>query len=264
MLTADSADKIATFKVAFLTVASIFVMGYLNALALNTYDLGAMITPQTGNVIWLGINAVSGYWVNFIENLALFLGFVGGVIFALFTLNIFKNKVMQFFYNWTVFIFPIILYPLALRYVVPPFVSFFALGFAAGAALEFFRKLYHLEINNAMATGNARFFGLHFAHGFLENNKPDIKRKERFTFFLFFLCLFAFALGAYLYGMLGRLDYSLSLGYYIGIGSSEYSRLLFGLSEEARYEMAQSNIIRIIGLFVICIIPYFFCPKAKK
>jgi uncharacterized membrane protein YoaK (UPF0700 family) len=280
MLTADVNDKSASFKVAFLTAASIFIMGYLNALALNTYDLGTMITPQTGNVIWLGLNAAMGYWGYFLENLGLFLGFIGGAIFALFTQNSFKNKNAQFYYNWTVFVLPIMLYPLVLQYVAAPWISFTILGFAAGAALGFFRKMYHLEINNAMATGNVRFLGLHFAGAFIKKNK-----KEMSTFLIFLTCVIAFAGGAFAYGMLARLDYTLDLGVYLGFGHVNYGyevvegygyfiqsvrelgegygfdRLTLGL--ERTNQAISSNVIRIAGLAVFCIIPYFFNPKSK-
>jgi len=284
MLTADQNNKSATFKVAFMTAASIFVMGYLNALALNTYDLGTMITPQTGNVIWLGLNAAMGYWGYFLENLGLFLGFIGGAIFALFTQNSFKNKSAQFYYNWTVFALPIMLYPLVLQYVASPWISFTVLGFSAGATLGFFRKMYHEEINTSMATGNVRFLGLHFAGAFIKKNK-----KAMSSFFIFLTCVLAFAGGAFLYGTLARLDYSLDLGIYLGLGYAGYTyeyvahavdygyyiqslrelgtgygldRLSLGLDDRSS-QVITSNVIRIVGLALMCIIPYFFNPKNK-
>lgn len=259
MLTADSADRVGTFKVAFMTGASLFVMGYLNGLAQNTYDLGIMITPQTGNVIWMGLNAGWGYWGLFIENLSLFFGFMIGAAFALFTQNSFKNKSFQFYYNWSVFALPIMLYPFIMQYVVPPFLSYLLLGFASGAALGFFRKMYHMEINNAMATGNVRFLGLHFAGAFIKRNKKEIG-----TFWIFFACVFLFAGGAFLYALFARMDYNLGLeggGMLIGLGdaASRIHRQALGLG--VHDFQATSNIIRVIGLMVICIIPYFFCPK---
>jgi len=265
MLTADSLDKKATFRVAFLTGASLFIMGYLNGYALNTADLGAMITAQTGNVVWLGLNAAAGYWVYFLENLGLFFGFVVGIIFALYTQNSFKNKSTQFYYNWTVFILPVLFYPLVLQYVAPPFVSFFVLGFASGAALGFFRKMYHLEINNAMATGNVRFFGLHFAGAFMKKNKKEVS-----TFWIFFVCTFLFAFGAFVYATLARLDYNLGLDIHLGLGYyrefADHSRFYrtLGLGYERGYViLVASNVARIIGFIVICLIPYFFCPTPR-
>jgi len=261
MLIADSADRVATFKVAFMTGASIFIMGYLNAYALNTNDLGVMVTPQTGNIIWLGLNLASGYWEYFFQNLGLFFGFMGGAVFALYTQSLFKNKTLQFYYNWSVFVLPVILYPLIMQYVIPSFISFFVIGFASGAALGFFRKMYHMEINNAMATGNVRFLGLHFAGAFLKKNQKEVA-----TFWVFFTCVFLFAAGAFIYANLARIDHNLGVqgnGVIIGLGDHYVRdfRQTLGLSEY-RIDIVTSNIARFIGLVVFCVIPYFFCPKS--
>jgi uncharacterized membrane protein YoaK (UPF0700 family) len=274
MLTADSNDRKNTFKVAFLTMASIFVMGYLNALALNTYALGMMITPQTGNVIWMGIFAASGYWREFIETLGLFFGFMGGAVFALFTQNLFKNKSSQFYWNWTFFALPIALYPLLMQYVLPTAVSLILLGFAAGATLGFFRKAYHMEINTSMATGNVRFLGLHFAQAFL-HKKTKGDKKEIKTFWIFFVAVFSFAFGAFLYAIFARIDVALAHEVSIGIGDAPVTlryvgermteRLTLGIAHggyENPLPADGPNLIRVIGLWAICIIPYFFCPKA--
>ncbi|MCL2857493.1 MAG: DUF1275 domain-containing protein [Oscillospiraceae bacterium] len=261
MLTADSADRVATFKVAFMTGASIFVMGYMNGLSLNTNDLGVMMTPQTGNIIWLGLNAASGYWQYFFENLGLMFGFMGGAVFALFTQSLFANKKSQFFFNWSIFAIPMVLYPLVMQYVVYPLISFMIIGFASGAALGFFRKMYHMEINNAMATGNVRFLGLHFAGAFIKKNKKEVT-----TFWIFFACVFLFAAGAFLYAILAQMDNNLGLegaGRIIGLGdhSNQIPRQTLGLGEY-RIDIVSSNIARFIGLIVICVIPYFFFPKS--
>jgi uncharacterized membrane protein YoaK (UPF0700 family) len=272
MLTADSADKKNTFRVAFLTAASIFVMGYLNALALNTYDLASMITPQTGNVIWMGIFLVSGYWAYFIETLGLFFGFMGGAVFALFTQNLFRNKTNQFFWNWSSFVLPIIIYPIFLKYVVPAPISFAILGFAAGATLGFFRKMYHMEINTSMATGNVRFLGLHFAQAFLKKDTRGEKTEVK-TFWIFFIAVFAFMFGAVLYSVLARVDAGITpyINLSIGFVEGATERLTLGMSEirYGRYGMylppvGSTNVFRVVGLIVICLIPFLFCPKYKK
>jgi len=266
MLVADSTSRVDTFKIAFITGASIFVMGYLNGLALDTYGLAAMISAQSGNVIWMGLNAAGGYWQAFGENLGLFFGFAGGAAFALFTQKLFSERPKQFFYNWTVFCVPIIIYPFFLQYVVPGFIALIVLGFVCGAALGFFRKMYHLEINNAMATGSARFVGLHAAGAVAKKSK-----QEAFSLFLFFMCVFLFAAGAALYVVLAKADYNLAeggmrvgLGYYghvgrlsLGLGYSD----IVGQHGVGVSRSTPSNIVRVIGLIAICIIPYFFCPK---
>jgi len=263
MLTADPANRVATFKVAFMTCASLFILGFINALAINTRDLGLMITPQSGNVIWIGINAAAGYWPLFFDNLGLFFGFVVGVIFGFLTKECFKGSPLQFYFKWSMFVIPTMLYPLVLQYVVPSVISFFVLGFACGCVLEFFRKLYSLEINNAMATGNVRFFGLAFAGAFIKRNQ-----KEIITFWLFLLCIILYAGGAFVYTKLALLDYNLGVdgnGFIIGLGDHAarvFRRHTLGYGEY-RVDVVSSNIARFIGLVVACVIPYFFCPKTE-
>ena len=272
MVTAAPTDKKGTFRVAFLTTASLFIMGYLNALALNTYALGAMITAQTGNVIWLGINAGSGYWTYFFENMGLFLGFMIGAVFALFTQSLFENKTTQFYWNWTFFAAPIALYPIVLQYILHPALSFAVLGFSAGATLGFFRKMYHLEMNTSMATGNVRFLGLHFAQAFIKKDTKGDK-KEIASFWLFFLAVFAFAFGAFIYVIFARIDATLATDINIGLGTYRegypaLQRLTLGIGDLAygRYRTpylpsTSTNVVRIVGLLIFCIIPYFFVPN---
>jgi len=272
MLTADSNDSKNTFKVAFLTMASIFIMGYLNALALNTHALGMMITPQTGNVIWMGIYAATGEWHYLLETLGLFFGFMGGAVFALFTQNLFKKKETQFFWNWTFFVVPIAIYPFALQYVVPPVVALILLGFAAGATLGFFRKAYHMEINTSMATGNVRFLGLHFAQAFL-HKKTKGDKKEIKTFWIFFVAVFSFAFGAFFYVIFARIDAGLASELNLRLGSapgplrSGYDAVgrIVGVSYDRAVPIPADgpNIVRAIALVAFCIIPYFFCPKVS-
>ena len=270
MLTADSNDRKNTFKVAFLTIASIFIMGYLNALALNTHALGMMITPQTGNVIWMGIYAGTGQWGYFLETLGLFFGFMGGAVFALFTQNLFTKKTTQFIWNWTFFIIPILAYPFVLQYVVPPIVALTLLGFAAGATLGFFRKVYHMEINTSMATGNVRFLGLHFAQAFL-HKKTKGDKKEIKTFWIFFVAVLAFAVGAFFYVIFARIDAGLANDLSLRLGTAPgplregYDAVgrIIGISYDRAYPIPADgpNLVRAIGLVVFCIVPYFFCPK---
>jgi len=263
MLQADPANKGETFRVAFMTCASLFVLGYINALAINTRDLGLMITPQSGNVVWIGINAGAGYWPLFFDNLGLFFGFTVGVIFGFLTKDCFKDSAIQPYFKWSMFVLPLVIYPVFMQYVIPSIISFFVLGFACGVVLEFFRKLYHLEINNAMATGNVRFFGLAFAGAFIKKNK-----KEIITFWLFLLCILLYAGGAFVYTKLSLLDYNLGYdgnGFVVGLGDAShrvFRRHTLGYGEY-RTDIVTSNIARFVGLYVACIVPYFFLPKNK-
>jgi len=249
MSSRGSKEKIADFQIAFITIASIYIMGYINAYALNTRDLGLLVTPQTGNIIWMGINAASGNWRVFIDNLGLFFGFIIGAIFVIYTRTVFKNKSSQFYFDWSIFVIPTILYPLVLQFVVPSYVSLFILGFSSGVALGCFRQVYSLDINNAMATGNVRFIGVHFAGAVLKKNK-----KELFNLWIFFLCVFMFAAGAFCYTKFAQMDNYLcdtGKGYILGIADNNI-------------DTVPCNIVRVIGLIVICLIPYFFYPQGTN
>jgi len=220
-------EKRATFKVAFITSSTLFIMGYVNALALTTEQLGMMVTPQTGNVIWMGLNPAFGNWSGFLSNLALFFSFIFGCAFAYLNQGLFKNKTTQFFFSWTLFALPIAIYPFLIPHISSQ-VAFILMGLSAGFGVGFFRKMYHLEINNAMATGNVRFIGTWFSEVFVRGQK-----KSLFTLVLFILCVFLFGFGAFVYGIILNLDLN---------GAANFS-------------------IVPIALIVFCIIPCFFAPK---
>jgi len=223
-------EKSNVTRIALITWSSIFVMGYMNGFARATASdtLGALVTPQTGNVIAIGENLADGNMANLTWNLTLFLGFIIGVILPLFLANIMKNKTTQFIFNWTIFALPYALYPFYASAISKP-VAFLILGIASGLGLGFFRQIYHLDINNAMATGNVRFLGIWFGEAFLKRSRTD--KKEVFTFCIFFICVFLFGLGAFL------------------------ARLADGGQPVAGLSLAH------LLLIVFCIIPYFFAPK---
>ncbi|MCL1925049.1 MAG: DUF1275 domain-containing protein [Defluviitaleaceae bacterium] len=242
MITASETNKWATHKVAFLTLATIFIMGYLNALALRTVDITTMITAQSGNIVWLGMDftqAAMGYgeWISFFQRISLFIGFATGSAIGLLTKDIFKdNKRIQFYYDWTLFAAPIALYPILLQYNVPPIISIFILGFSSGATLRFFRKLYHLDINTSMATGSAMFVGMQFVEFIKSKDK-----KELFTFFLFLAAVLTFSLGSGIYQLLHNIQYP-------------------NVSSPGASIISLTN----IALIIFCIIPYFFFPSNGK
>ena len=192
----------SVLKVALLTFATIFIMGYINGYALNTPQLGMLVTPQTGNVIQFGLNTANGNFLALSKNIALFLGFVGGVIFALLTQNIFNNKIMQFFYNWSCFALPYALYPVYGEFV-GSHIGLLVLAFASGAGLGFFRKIFHLDINNAMATGNVRMLGVWFGEAYVK--KARTEKQEVFTFMIFLICVLLFAGGAFCFAVANKL-----------------------------------------------------------
>ena len=247
-------ENIAAFKVAFPVFCSIFIMGYVNGIAVHTDHLGAFVTPQTGNVLWIGFHASLGHWSLLAENLGLFFGFISGIIFSMFTNNIFKNKTFQYCFNWSIFAVIVSLYPFVVQYRLHTVLAFYLLGFASGSALTCFRKVFHLDINSAMATGNVRFLGVHFAGAFLKKNKAELS-----NFIIFILCVFLFAFGSFVYGKMylfdyaaGRVDYSAAAEYFY----VDYSRIYV---ERVRHidTLSATN----FALVFFCIIPYFFATK---
>ena len=241
-------EKRAAFNIAFVTVASVFIMGYVNAISISlardsaTYDwfLGAMITAQTGNLAWMGIRLASGQWAEFFVTVLLFLGFVIGNIYGYALKDKFKSKAVQFYFNWLSFVLPLVLFPFYFRFINTE-IGMFILGFAAGTALSCFRQLYHLDINNAMATGSARFFGVWLYEAFCKKVKAD---KAVFTFLLFTLLVVAFVGGAAVYTLFSQLGVMVSGVWPIIAGQSPN----FYVTE--------------LALIVICIIPMFFTPCA--
>lgn len=244
----SKAQKRAAFCTAFITASTIFIMGFVNGMALHTYQLSAMVTAQSGNVIWMGLNPVfaltqdSSYWASFASTLMLFFGFVFGCGFAVMTLAKFTNKLHQFFFNWAFFALPVALYPFYMQFINSQF-AFLMMGLSAGFGVGFFRRMYHLDqINNAMATGSVRFLGVHFAGAFLKKNKAEL-----FTLWIFVICVLMFSLGAALFAFASHLDYS------TGIVSEQVHRL-FVRQDHALFSITH------ITLLVICVIPMFFAP----
>jgi len=234
--------KKAAFNTAFITAATIFIMGYMNGMALHTYQLRAMVTAQSGNVIWMGLNPALGNWSAFGANLLLFFGFIFGCGFAIMTLDKFKNKMTQFTFNWSLFALPVALYPFYMQFI-NSHIAFLVMGLSAGFGVGFFRRMYHIDqMNNAMATGSVRFVGVHFAGAFLKKNKDEL-----FTLWIFIIAVAMFSLGAAAFAIASNFDYSL------GIISEPISR--YFIREEAAL-LSITNVVMV----VICIVPCFFAP----
>ena len=226
------------FKVACTVWASIFIMGFINAFSLSLirqyyYDdwlLGAMLTPQTGNLVWMGKHLASGNWAGLLTTIMLFVGFGAGNIFGFYHKSKFADKRKQFFFSWTCFILPIIIFPVYMHFIGTN-IAMFIMGFAAGTGLSLFRQVYHLDVNNAMATGNARFMPLWFWRACIRRDRTA--DKEVFTFVLFTVCILSFVFGASLYTLASK----------------------FGPTGIANFYISE------FVLIVVCLIPYSFAPK---
>jgi hypothetical protein len=281
----QNTDKKWLFKLAFVTLWSIFVMGYINGMAINSVYMGVPVTPQTGNIIWMGLFPAFANWWAFGQTLILWGAFMGGAIVALYTGGLFKNPKVQFFYAWSTFAIPVVLYTMLLQHQTTA-MGFILLGFASGTTLGFFRRVYHVDqLNTAMATGNARFVGLHLARIFTTKD-GTAKRKEVKTFIIFFLAIFAFAFGAYLYGMAFRMDAYLLGGdalaqyaRFVGDGPAMFGEHMVGTTYYLTHGFGVENgfgaiyfdhpeysgfNFRNIALIVFCVIPYFFFPRGAR
>ena len=223
----DKAQKTLAFKTAFITGATIFIMGYVNGMSIHTEQLGAMVTAQSGNVVWMGLNPAFGQWDRFASNLMLFFGFIFGCGFGFMNQNLIKHKTVQFFFNWSLFSLPLILFPFYTAHVSSQ-IAFLLMGLSAGFGCGFFRKMYHLDINNAMATGSVRFLGIYFGEAVI--NK---KKKEFFTLGLFAICVVLFSAGAFLFGISLNMDLA---------GTTDFSMVT-------------------ASLITICLLPCLFAPK---
>ena len=242
-------EKRAAFNIAFVTTASVFIMGYINGLSLSFAREASeyawlldqtMITAQTGNLAWMGKHLAEGNWYPFFRTIMLFLGFVIGNIYGYALKDKFKSKAVQFYFNWVSFVLPLILFPFYFRFI-DTWTALLILGFAAGTALSCFRQLYHLDINNAMATGSARFFGVWAYEAFMKKKKAE---KALFTFLLFTLLVVAFVGGAAVYTLFSQLGVLVSNVWPTIAGQSPN----FYVSE--------------LAFIIICIIPMFFTPCA--
>jgi len=230
----------AAFNTAFITAATIFIMGYVNGLALHTSQINAMVTAQSGNIVWLGLNPAFGYWSAFLGNIALLFGFVFGCGFAIMTLDKFKKKGTQFAFNWALFALPVALYPFYMQFI-NTHIAFLLMGLSSGFGVGFFRRMYHIDqMNNAMASGSVRFLGVHFAGGFLKKNKEEL-----FTLWIFVIAVAMFSFGAAAFAFAASADYSLGI-------------LAEPIARDFAREYAPLLSVTNITLIVLCIIPCFF------
>ena len=74
-------DKKWPLKLAFVTLWSIFVMGFINGMSINSVYMGVPVTPQTGNIIWMGLFPAFGNWWAFGQTLILWGAFMNPTTF---------------------------------------------------------------------------------------------------------------------------------------------------------------------------------------
>ena len=191
------------------------MLGYINAHAV-LFDVGAFVSPQTGNLINMAIRLAQGDMQGLIITLLIFGGFFLGAFLATYVLAKSKNIKMGFYIQWSVFFIPILinflfLDSIALRLMI------FNYSFVSGAALCFFRKIGDIEVNNSIVTGNMRFMGnALFEVTFFKN------RKKRAIFWAFTLATFLFFLGSLVMALLSDLGRNNALLVLVAIGTLPY------------------------------------------
>jgi len=187
-------------RIALITCFSTFILGYMNA-HVALFDVGAFVSPQTGNLINMAIRLGRGDIGGLIITLLIFGGFFIGCYFSTTIMGTIKDKKKEFFIQWSIFYIPILL-NLIFIHVIHIWLLIFSLSFISGAALCFFRKIGDIEINNNIVTGNMRFIGNALFDMTVRKNKA-----KRVIFWTYGVATFLFFFGALvmtlLYG-LGR------------------------------------------------------------
>jgi len=171
--------------------------------------------------------------------LALFLGFVIGNIYGFQLKDVFSSKAAQHIFSWSSFVLPLILFPFY-WWRLPEWLVVMILGFCAGNALSFFRQVYHLDLNNAMSTGNARLTGVWFYEAFLK--KSDKDKKALFNFVVFILAVLVYVLGSALCTALANPAIKPLSANFMGHPFTAFD----------------------LGFIIVCVIPYFFLPVSGK
>jgi uncharacterized membrane protein YoaK (UPF0700 family) len=191
-------------RTAFITCFSTFILGYLNAYSL-LFRNASLVSPQTGNLVNLGIRLSQGNTEGLLNNLMLFGGFAVGCFIAPWVASKISNKKKEFFISWTIFAIPAWL-NLLLMGSIPPALSIFTLSFTSGIGLCFFRKIGKLDLNNNIMTGNLKnMFGTLFEVTILKN-----KEKSK-NFILYAVTILLFFIGALVAGLVSKAGESSTL-----------------------------------------------------
>ncbi|MCL2171575.1 MAG: DUF1275 domain-containing protein [Defluviitaleaceae bacterium] len=215
-------SKSNIWRVGFITLASTFILGFLNG---HTQSLReAFVSPQTGNLINLGLDIANADIPAIITGSLMFSAFVLGCIIAHLFIRRKIAPRLEFFLGWSLFVLPIFIYLIFEQYFSDNGIIFL-LSCASGIALGFFRKIGHVELNNNIVTGNMRFLGINLVESLLTRDGTRIR-----AFWIYFAGIFAFFLGALICGLILRagemaafwaLSAFMVAPYFVGIGISE-------------------------------------------
>lgn len=191
-------------RMALITCFSTFILGYLNAHSI-VYSNGSLISPQTGNLITLGIKISMGKITELTNNFMLFIGFGIGCLVSIGIVKLVKNKRTEFFISWSIFSMSIWLNLLFMN-SLSSYVRIFILSFLSGIGISFFRKIGTLDLNSCIMTGNLKnmYTALCESTFLKENKKIRVCLTYAGIILLFFL-------GAFVLGSMNGLGERLTL-----------------------------------------------------
>jgi len=131
-------DKKQT-RLNLITVFAAFILGYMNSYGV-LFDTGALVSPQTGNLINMALSLNEGNMARFLNTLLIFGGFFVGCMFSTWLTGKIKGKRREFFITWSIFFGPILLNWIFIDYVTPR-MAMLGLSFISSVGLCFFRKV---------------------------------------------------------------------------------------------------------------------------
>lgn len=186
------------------TLCATFLLGYLNAYS-YVFNQSSYITPQTGNLISLGVALVREDTQTTILNFMLLVGFALGCIIGGILLVKVKINHRCLVFTWSVFTAMLMVVYLLNDGLSQP-VSVILLALLSGFALTLFRKVGQFDVNNGIMTGNFKNLYVNLVQGFSKNSWPQIMKA-----FAFLLVIVVFFLGCLLGGYLSNFGEKITL-----------------------------------------------------
>ena len=192
------------YRISLITYFSAFILGYINAHGV-IFDIGAMVSPQTGNLVNMAISMGSGDVARIINTLLIFTAFILACFLSTALMGKIENKRKELFITWSVFFFPILLNWIFIDFLHPR-VSMFGFSFISGVALCFFRKIGDLDVNNSIVTGNMRFIGNSLFNLLFHKDKS-----KRVVFSTFLSATFIFFMGSLVASLLSGVGRNMTM-----------------------------------------------------
>ena len=192
------------YRISLITCFSAFILGYLNAHG-AIFDIGVMVSPQTGNLVNMAISMGSGDVPRIINTTLIFSAFILACFLSAALMGKIESKRNEFLITWSAFFFPILLNWIFIDFLHPR-VSMFGFSFISGVALCFFRQIGELDVNNSIVTGNMRFIGNSLFNLLFRKDKS-----KKIVFQTFVLSTFLFFLGAFVVTLLSSIGRNLAM-----------------------------------------------------